>query len=420
MAALLPLGADETYYWVWAQHPQLSYYDHPPMIAWLFSIGKFFPDWAVRFPGVIVGHSAILVWLWIAKDFLNESRLRWLALLLFVTPLTGLGALVQTPDTPLLFFWSLACFLFFRATQFPDRTKYWIFLGASLGLGFCSKYMMVLFVPAALLYLVWDKKIKILTPKNFAITFFFGALFSLPVVVWNLQNDFMSFRFQLAHGFTGMKWSVQKTLASYVAGQIFAVFPPILYLAIKAFKNSKLRLFVCLGFFPLAFFFASAFRGFVEVNWPNIGHLSLIFLAVVIAKNLRPIQLTIGFWSVLTLSLFAFIGLNFYPKALEKLKENTQYEVLTPFVTSELPMYADSYQMASSLWFKTKKPFYKLKGMTRFDIYDTFPESDPTQSPIYLILHKDSLVSDEVLARFQTTPYKEIDENFRILQLDRR
>jgi 4-amino-4-deoxy-L-arabinose transferase-like glycosyltransferase len=30
-AGLVP---DETYYWLWAQHPSFGYYDHPPMVAW--------------------------------------------------------------------------------------------------------------------------------------------------------------------------------------------------------------------------------------------------------------------------------------------------------------------------------------------------------------------------------------------------
>ena len=27
--------SDEAYYWLWGQHPALSYYDHPPFHAWM-------------------------------------------------------------------------------------------------------------------------------------------------------------------------------------------------------------------------------------------------------------------------------------------------------------------------------------------------------------------------------------------------
>jgi hypothetical protein len=34
LAAVIPLTNDEAYYWVWAQHMQWSFYDHPPFVAW--------------------------------------------------------------------------------------------------------------------------------------------------------------------------------------------------------------------------------------------------------------------------------------------------------------------------------------------------------------------------------------------------
>lgn len=32
---------DEAYYWMWGQHPGLSYFDHPPFHAWLLGISDF-------------------------------------------------------------------------------------------------------------------------------------------------------------------------------------------------------------------------------------------------------------------------------------------------------------------------------------------------------------------------------------------
>ena len=39
MAALVPLTADEAYYWLWSKHLDLGYLDHPPVIAWLIRAG---------------------------------------------------------------------------------------------------------------------------------------------------------------------------------------------------------------------------------------------------------------------------------------------------------------------------------------------------------------------------------------------
>jgi hypothetical protein len=37
--ALVPLVSEEAYYWMYAQHPALSYFDHPPMVAWVTGLG---------------------------------------------------------------------------------------------------------------------------------------------------------------------------------------------------------------------------------------------------------------------------------------------------------------------------------------------------------------------------------------------
>ena len=39
LAATLPVAPDEAYYWLWSQHLQPGYYDHPPMVALFIRIG---------------------------------------------------------------------------------------------------------------------------------------------------------------------------------------------------------------------------------------------------------------------------------------------------------------------------------------------------------------------------------------------
>src|SRR5438128_6431185 len=57
---------DEAYYRIWSLAPSLSYYDHPPMIAWLIAAGRAIAgDTAlgVRFFAPIVYLlSALLLW----------------------------------------------------------------------------------------------------------------------------------------------------------------------------------------------------------------------------------------------------------------------------------------------------------------------------------------------------------------------
>ncbi len=63
----LGLGNDEAYHFLYAAHPALSYFDHPPMMAWVEMAGLALPgagtaEWALRigFIGLFAGSTAIL------------------------------------------------------------------------------------------------------------------------------------------------------------------------------------------------------------------------------------------------------------------------------------------------------------------------------------------------------------------------
>ncbi len=52
-ASALGLGNDEAYHYLYAVHPSLSYYDHPPLMAWVEMAGLSLaggqaPTWALR------------------------------------------------------------------------------------------------------------------------------------------------------------------------------------------------------------------------------------------------------------------------------------------------------------------------------------------------------------------------------------
>ena len=39
LAAMMPLAADEAYYWLWSKHLSAGYYDHPPAVAFVIRAG---------------------------------------------------------------------------------------------------------------------------------------------------------------------------------------------------------------------------------------------------------------------------------------------------------------------------------------------------------------------------------------------
>src|SRR5262245_9288354 len=55
----LGLGNDEAYHFLYAAHPALSYYDHPPMMAWvemasLALAGNIHAAWAPRIGFIVI------------------------------------------------------------------------------------------------------------------------------------------------------------------------------------------------------------------------------------------------------------------------------------------------------------------------------------------------------------------------------
>ena len=98
LAAVLPPADDEVYYWCWSQELQLSYYDHPPMTAYMIRAATtIFGDtlFAIRLPAVVSTLTVLLVIGWL-------TRPRTLLPLVVFTPLFTFGAVLVTPDTPLL------------------------------------------------------------------------------------------------------------------------------------------------------------------------------------------------------------------------------------------------------------------------------------------------------------------------------
>lgn len=390
LAAVIPLAADENYYWVWSQNLQLSYFDHPAFIAWLLKLGEPLSIFgsAVRWPGVILGHLTVLVWIQTLKAWCDEERVFIWVLLALFSPLVGFGSLVMTPDLPVMFFWSLAFFFFQQHLKSPSLRNS-LGLGLSLGLGFCAKYHIVLFVPAALLFLTFERKWRCFPARSILTVVLFGFFGSLPVLIWNYQNQFASFLFQLNHGLGRPEWDPFWTY-SYPIGQALLIFPIPLWFAIKAFKKREFALFHYFAWTPLVFFFFSSFRGVVEMNWPIVAYPAVYALCALQIPNLRAIRTTCIIWVGLAILVASQAVSPWIPNAPDKFSEATYFQPTLAAVGKYSPLYAESYQMASYLWFKTKTPTYKLYQMSRRDFYDELKPSKPQGFPFYVVMDKNA------------------------------
>ena len=412
------MAADEAYYWVWSHHLQWSYFDHPPMVAFLLWLGHPFENWGsmVRWPALFLGQTTLLVWWALLKGRLSEFALKlWMALAL-LTPLLGFGSLLVTPDLPVLFFWALSLFFFERALE-TRRPVFYTALGFSLGLGFCSKYQIVLLVPVLLIYLSTEKKWRKMNPSLVVFTIVAGLVACFPVLYWNWLNDWKSFRFQLEHGLGRTSWNWQWTL-TYVLGQILLFSPFLFFAFIRSLRRPHLRLFSWNALFVWIFFLYSSFKSVVEANWSVIGFAPAYAVAVDGVKTKKGVFITCGFWVVVCLIATSQWIRPWLPSLPENLIETEEYRRLSPYVEKYSPLFANTYQMAAILSFETKKEVLKLNDMSRYDFYDELPESKPAHGPLYLIKREGQNLPKWVQqGQTRIEPVEKVGPNFEILRV---
>ncbi|MCB4790988.1 MAG: glycosyltransferase family 39 protein [Elusimicrobia bacterium] len=303
------LGDDEAHYFAFSQNLQLSYFDHPPMIAYiikLFGSVLGINEFAVRFPAVALFFLTSIIIFILAKDMFDDKIAFFSILLINITPVFSfLGAVLTVPDSPLAFFWMLYIYLFWKLIK-TSASLNWYLMGVVLGLGLLSKYNMVLLIPSSLVFLICSKKyLNQLKRTDLYLSLIIAFFIFSPVVIWNLTNSWASFGYQLQHGFGKQtpKFSFMllgKCLgaqAGYISPFLFLIYWFVLfYIAARSFELIKARffkkgpslevtseelnekyLFLFSFSFPTLFLF-NGIASFNEIlpHWPATGYLVLV------------------------------------------------------------------------------------------------------------------------------------------------
>ena len=289
----MELHPDEAYYWVWSRHLQLSYFDHPPMVAYfiklttLFSTSEFF----VRFSGILVSLAiSLIIWSLSKQLFSDEKIAAGSVILLNVYPLTMSGSVIITPDVPAFLFLALAVFCAWQAFK-PDKAYYWYIFSFFFGLALLSKYTAVLLLPCIFLYMFSTDERRHLRSVHPYLSFLISAALFLPVIIWNVGNGWISFKFQAGHGLSG--YDSFGGILEYLGGQLL-VLSPFAWLfglwaaAIFCFTRNKAKLYVGLTSLPIILFFLlTSFKHAAAPNWPVLAYFTftLAFCAYFLDGN---------------------------------------------------------------------------------------------------------------------------------------
>jgi hypothetical protein len=285
-SSVLGLGNDEAYHYLYATHPSLSYFDHPPMMAWveivglsMFGVGH--SAWALRIGFIALFAGSTLILARLTARYYGAKAGFLAALALNLNGYYGLAAsMFALPDGPLLFFWLLTLDRLSLAVE-DDRPRRWIESGLAWGGAMLSKYHAVFIPLGVLAMLLIDprRRRRLLRPGPY-IGIAMGLLVFSPVLIWNAQHGWVSFLFQGGRAVGG--WVPRPDYLGLAmlaqAGYLFPwIWVPLVVVVVRGWRGwSSLtdgpeRLWLCASALPLSAFTAVACFRPVLPHWGLIG-----------------------------------------------------------------------------------------------------------------------------------------------------
>lgn len=368
----------DAYYFFYSEHLALSYFDHPPVIAYML---RFFTVlfgkhvFVIKLADTVV--TGFMAWsFWnLAGYFLPQRKRKNALLLLGSTLLVTILCLVSTPDIPLLLFWSLSLTALYKAI-FLEKKLQWILVGIFMGLAFDSKYTGIFLPAGTILFLLLSQKHRryFRSPWFYLSVLLFLAIIS-PVIIWNADNGFSSFKFQSESRMESVSGINPLNLFGVIGHQA-AILMPILFFSLVYFiyrlvkryyyrilKIPSSNLFLLSFFLPvfLGFFLLSVFY-WVKLNWMMPAYLTgIIWLSIYLKQKWVKAQLI--FSAVVHLLLAAEVLFYFVPvksddtwegwKELSQKVNTIQQHYQQAFIFS-----ADDYKTSAVLNFYLNKMVY--------------------------------------------------------------
>lgn len=407
LMGLSGLGDSESYYWTWSRHLDWSYFDHPPVVAYLIRFSTAIGGdsaFVTRLPAAILFVGICFFMYRIAVQLFDEKTGFWALMIFNLCPLFSVAGLQIVPDIPAVFFWSVFVYLVILILK-EDRPMLWYPVGAVVGLGLLSKYLVLPLIPATLVMLGWHSEYrKHLKQPHIYLGGLLGLLIFSPVLIWNYLNEFPSFRFHLdtRHGDAG-SFNL-KHWGEFLGGQGLYLSPLIwfglLYVVYRCGKSlfkDKDMAFATLFWYsalPLAFFYyIGLWTNDSEPHWPAFGYITpIIAWAAYYARNEQN-------WRKYTFSALAISGamiLAFYihvfvpilpikPK-YDIVNELYGWDKVGPVIEKmygELPADNEKFIMANH-WLICSQTAHSIRNRltvyclnNKVDQFDFFPDTNP-------------------------------------------
>ncbi|MDP2646813.1 MAG: glycosyltransferase family 39 protein [Desulfobacterales bacterium] len=296
------LAPDETNYWQWSRHLALGYHDQAPLLAWAIRLSTLLfghTEIGVRLPSVLAMGAASAYLLVLAHRWFGSRPALHVALATQSVLLFNVGGLLATPDGLQALAWAGAGYHVARAYE-NDRMGQWLLGGLWFGIGLLSKYTMVIFLPGVYLYGLFSKshRARLMTLKPYT-GVLLGLMMFTPVMIWNAQNNWNSFRHVAYIGGANETFSLHlKYFGDLLASQAALLSPLVFILVLLSWARVILKKFpqgrwiypyLLFSSAPLfAMFSILSLHTRVYGNWPGAGYLTATVLMAAFFSERRP------------------------------------------------------------------------------------------------------------------------------------
>lgn len=288
------LSGDEAYYWLWSRNLDWSYFSKGPGIAWAIALGTGLcgdTAFGVRWLSVLFVAGAGVMIFRLTAEMFGERAGFWAVVVAMLVPLFAVGGIVMTIDSPSVFFWALAAWLFWKNRESLSIWS-WVPAGLAVGAGILFKYTNAFELLCFTVFLLWsDKRRGEFARPRFWLLLLAALLCLFPIVIWNQQNDWITVKHLIQKGKLDQPtpFTFEHTI-DFVLGQIL-IFNPFFALGWLAavftlfragVKTDRFRYLLSLTLPLLIFYGGLSLHSKTEMNWAAQSFVTAIPLLVIV------------------------------------------------------------------------------------------------------------------------------------------
>ncbi|MHA4739943.1 ArnT family glycosyltransferase [Dyadobacter sp. MSC1_007] len=227
IACAINLGNDEVYYFTYAILPDWNHFDHPPLVGIFIRLFTFNLHWnhelMVRMPGII--GAAVNTWfIFRCGELISNKRTGTIAAILYNTSIYSsiIAGIFILPDSIQVVFWLAALYsiLMIAGSGLGKHINLHLLLfGFWTGLAVMSKVHGVFLWFGFGGYILFHRRDLFQNPYLY-LSLGITALLSSPILFWNIQNDFITWRFHSERVTIGEQGIDLKSFLRTTIGQI--------------------------------------------------------------------------------------------------------------------------------------------------------------------------------------------------------